>query len=66
MLQSKTPNSEDSSRVEETFYCRAKRRRVALPNCLDGYLNANAFAQRRRACWRCPQGRKIREDFANS
>ena len=52
--------------LEDTFYCRARRRRIALHKCLDDYLEANAFNTRRSACWRCPQGRKNREEYADS
>lgn len=57
---------ETRMRLEDTFYCRARRRRLALHKCLDDYLDANAFNQRRSACWRCPQGRQNREDYAKS
>lgn len=46
------------------FYCRHRRRTVSLDQCLDGYLNANAFPIRGSACWRCVQGWQIRRDFA--
>jgi hypothetical protein len=58
-----TPNT-DPMRLEDDFYCRARRRRVTLDKCLNDYLDANAFSQRRSACWRCPQGRRNRECFA--
>lgn len=54
----------DRMRLEDDFYCRARRRRVTLDKCLNDYLDANAFSQRRSACWRCPQGRRQREAFA--
>lgn len=38
------------------FYCRPRRRRLPMSTCLDDYMNANAFAEKRSACWRCPQG----------
>jgi len=50
--------------LEDTFYCRARRRRLTLERCLEDYLDANAFNQRKTACWRCPQGRQNREDYA--
>lgn len=51
-------------KLEDDFYCRARRRRVTLDKCLNDYLDANAFNQKRSACWRCPQGRRNRENFA--
>ena len=52
--------------VDDVFYCRAKRRELALASCLDGYVDANAFEKRRSACFRCPYGRRNREAFAAS
>lgn len=63
---SRKKGAEPSLGLLDTFYCRARRRRVTLDKCLDDYLQANAFNARRSACWRCPQGRKNREDYANS
>ncbi len=50
--------------LQDEFYCRARRRRLDLSKCLDDYLNANAFNNKRSACWRCPQGRNNREGYA--
>ncbi|MBM4397195.1 MAG: hypothetical protein FJ087_16115 [Deltaproteobacteria bacterium] len=50
--------------LEESFYCRARRKDLELEKCLNDYLEANAFDRRRSACFRCPQGRKNRESFA--
>jgi hypothetical protein len=50
--------------LEDTFYCKARRKVLKLEKCLDDYLNANAFDKRRSACYRCPQGRRNREAFA--
>jgi hypothetical protein len=48
----------------DSFYCRARRKELSLDKCLNDYLEANAFENRRSACFRCPQGRKNRECFA--
>ncbi len=48
------------------FYCRTRRRRVEFCKCLDDYVDANAFERRRAACWRCPQGRRNRQEYADS
>jgi hypothetical protein len=42
--------------IGSEFYCRPRRRRLTMGTCLDDYMNANAFALKRSACWRCPQG----------
>lgn len=54
---------ERPSVLENMFYCRARRKRQTLDKCLDDFVNANAFEDRRSACWRCPQGRANRADF---
>ena len=57
---------EEPVEVESHFYCRARRRREPFAKCLDDYVNAKAFARRRSACWRCPQGRANRGAYADS
>ncbi len=51
--------------LDDEFYCRPRRRRLSLEKCLEDYMNANAFATKRAACWRCPQGCNIRHQFAD-
>ena len=51
--------------LDDEFYCRPRRRRLTLEKCLEDYMNANAFATKRAACWRCPQGCNIRRQFAD-
>ncbi|MBR56864.1 MAG: hypothetical protein CMH54_02275 [Myxococcales bacterium] len=50
--------------LEDEFYCRARRRRLSLGKCLNDYCNANAFEDRKSACWRCPQGQNNRSDYS--
>lgn len=54
----------EPARLEDTFYCLARRRRLTLEKCLDDYLDANALARKRLACYRCPQGRENRHCYA--
>jgi hypothetical protein len=51
-------------RIGTLFYCRSKKRRVPVEDCLEKYVDANAFDKKRSACWRCYQGKKTRTDFA--
>ena len=51
--------------LSDSFYCRARRKELPLDKCLNDYLEANAFENRRSACFRCPQGSKNREGFAD-
>jgi len=46
------------------FYCRTKKRRLTVGDCLEHYVDANAFEKRKSACWRCFQGKRTRVDYA--
>ena len=46
------------------FYCRSKKRKLTMGECVDKYVESNAFDKRRSTCWRCFQGRKNRTDYA--
>lgn len=48
----------------DAFECRSRRITVSLDKCLSDYVDADVFNRRRRACFRCPDGRKNRESFA--
>jgi DNA replication initiation complex subunit (GINS family) len=50
--------------LEDQFYCRARRRRLSLRKCLSDYCSANAFENKKSACWRCPQGKVNRCEYA--
>ena len=52
--------------MDDEFYCRPRRRRLSIEKCLEDYMNANAFSNKRSACWRCPQGCHNRREFAAS
>jgi len=57
-------NVPQTSKLEDIFYCAARRRRLPLSKCLDDYMNTNAMTLRSRVCYRCPQGRANRLAFA--
>ncbi len=52
--------------LDDEFYCRPRRRRLTIDKCLDDYMNANAFTNKRSACFRCPQGCTNRRLFSES
>ena len=54
----------DRMQTATEFYCRPRRRKLTIGVCLDDYLNANAFGDRRSACWRCPLGCANRQQFS--
>jgi len=60
----KRARAEQEAAETTGFYCRSKKRRVSMMECLERYVDANAFENKRSACWRCYQGRKVRIDFA--
>lgn len=45
---------------EQQFYCAARRRLIAVGDCLEDYLDANALRRHRSRCYRCMQGRAVR------
>ena len=46
------------------FFCHNIKRDVTVEECLDNYVNANAINIKNLPCYRCEQGQKIREEFA--
>ncbi len=51
--------------LEDRFYCRSRRCVMTLEECIDRYVDADAFLARRSTCFRCPQGRRQRQAFAD-
>jgi len=49
-----------SASREQRFYCSARRQMVAVGDCLEEYLDSNAFRRLRSRCYRCMQGRAVR------
>lgn len=50
--------------LDNEFYCRPRRRRLTIERCLEDYLDANAFDDKRSACFHCPQGCSNRNEFS--
>ena len=51
---------------EDRFFCRFLNTRIAVVECVDGYVNANSLNIRHSPCYRCPLGVKVRLSYANS
>lgn len=51
---------------ETTFYCENRQMEVSLLFCLDAYVDVNALNMRDSQCFKCGQGARIRNRFANS
>lgn len=50
--------------LDQVFYCRPRRKRLPIGTCLNDYMNANAFTDKRSACWRCPLGCQNRTRYS--
>lgn len=50
--------------LQTEFYCRPRRRKLKIEQCLEDYLNANAFEERRSACFRCSLGCANRQNYS--
>ena len=50
----------------DPFFCPIRRRKMTIENCLDNYVNAAAYENRRNVCYNCRPGRNLRERFASS
>jgi hypothetical protein len=54
------------SRKVPIVRCKARKKEMLLLECVDSYVNANALANRRSACFRCMAGQRNRSVFAES
>ena len=59
----RTPEVND---LDESFYCRGRRKEVTLEQCLDRFVDANALQKKSSACLRCHIGLANRRRFAAS
>ena len=51
-------------RLEDHFHCRSRRADTSLQECLNRFVEANAFEKRRNSCFECAVGQRLRLDFA--
>ncbi len=51
-------------KVSDKFFCKFLNTRVAVLDCVDGYVNANSLNIRHSPCYKCASGLKIRTGFA--
>ncbi len=59
-----TPHKTGEIGLYDAFECRSRRITVSLDKCLSDFVDADVYQRRRRACFRCPEGRRNRENFA--
>jgi hypothetical protein len=53
-------------RLDAPFFCKSLHEDVAVEKCLDTFVEANAFSLKESACYKCPQGQRIRNLIARS
>lgn len=59
-------NQKEQIRLDETIFCKANHENIPIEKCVDQYVDANAFGIRESACYKCPQGHRIRSILARS
>jgi hypothetical protein len=53
-------------RLDAPLYCKNQHNDMPVERCLDQYVEANAFGMKESACYRCPQGQRVRNLIARS
>lgn len=48
------------SRLNTEIQCKPLHVRIPIEKCLDAFVEANAFSDRASACFKCPQGERVR------
>ena len=51
--------------LDDTFYCRPRRRSLSIEECLNDYTQATAFKQKARSCYLCPLGKEHRDAYGS-
>ena len=52
-------------KFEAPFFCSNMQTEMSVRQCLDRFVEANAFGFRESACFKCTQGQKIRQLLAH-
>jgi hypothetical protein len=53
-----------SKKLPDKFLCKNQKREIEMMECVDAYVEANAFNQQSSPCYKCQQGQYIRTLFA--
>jgi hypothetical protein len=51
-------------KLTETFNCKFLHRELAIADCMNHYVNANALNIKNSPCFKCAHGLKTRLEFA--
>ena len=52
-------------KIETAFFCQSLQMDLIVGSCIDRYVEANAFGFKESACFKCPQGLRIRQLLAH-
>jgi len=56
---------DDDCNSVRKFTCKPKNKRISYAQCLEDYVNYNAYNIKDNACYNCPVGQHLRERYAN-
>jgi len=59
-------HSKPSIDLDSIIRCKARQEDMPAEQCLDLYVEANAFNKKDSPCFKCPQGQRIRSIIARS
>jgi hypothetical protein len=60
-----TGKPDAASKRPDKFRCHVLDREVIVRACVEGFVDANALNKTDSPCFRCAQGAKVRDIFAN-
>lgn len=60
------PDTDDEFDSGPLMFCNKRKEEMHTGYCILRYVAINAFKKDRSKCYRCPQGRQVRDDFADS
>jgi len=52
-------------KMESPFFCRTMQSEMSVRQCLDLFVEANAFGLKESNCFKCIEGQKIRQLLAH-
>lgn len=64
-LRVPVPRDLRMSLADTVAFCPKREASCFVRTCIDDYMNANAFANRKTPCYRCNIGKEVRDDFAS-
>lgn len=59
------PDELETPLETDHFFCVKRKKNVLLGECLEEYMNVNAFVDKKSPCYDCPQGKSNRYCFGH-